>query len=203
MSGSRLLPDEGREKPADGADVELPSQPIEVVDRRIDVAVAAGVGAVGAAAIVFSGDIREGTLPDPLGAAGLPRMLGAFLLVVGVLLIGRRLVGWRRSSSHLVYADGGSGDEPGYPSSAVRAFGMWLAGLGWALLLPRIGYLVSTWLLILTGVVAMKVRSPWKLVAVPLLFTLATWLLFSRVFGLRFPAGPVDLFFEGLVPRLF
>jgi hypothetical protein len=49
---------------------------------------------------------------------------------------------------------------------------------------------------------AMRTRSVVKLVVVPIAFSLLTWVLFTRLSGLRFPAGPVDLFFASLIPRM-
>lgn len=181
---------------------EPPVERIAMVDRRIDIALAAALAALGVALIVLSGDIRAGSIPDPIGAGGMPRALGAFMVVAGVVLIARRLVSWRRNPGHLVPADGGTGDEPDYPSSAVRAFGMLAAAWGWAMLIPLVGYLTSSFLLAVVGIASMKVRSPWKLIVVPALFAAITWLLFNRLFGIPFPAGPIEQLGEEYIPSL-
>jgi len=48
----------------------------------------------------------------------------------------------------------------------------------------------------------MQVRSPAKLVLVPLLFSLAAWLLFGALFGVRLPAGPIEHGLLDILPGL-
>jgi hypothetical protein len=175
-------------------------QPLATVDRRIDMAVAAGVIGLGSILMVSSQEIRPGSIPDPIGSDGFPLIIGGFLIFVGVLLIVRRLVAWRRSS-HQIPTEG-SADEAGFPASAVRPFALWGAGLAWAYLLPRLGFIIPCFLLSVAGMFAMGVRSKWQLGVVPAIFVILIWALFARVFGLQFPAGPVDHFFEQLIPRV-
>lgn len=187
----------------------VPSPPTEaaeervvMVDRRIDMAVSAGLAAIGAGLIAFSTNIPSGSIPDPIGADGFPLFIGGFLVLAGGVMIVRRLLSWRRTRSHLVPSDGSAGDEPGFRVSSLRAVGMYAAGWVWAVLLPLLGYLVPTFLLAATGIAAMKVRSPWKLVLVPLLFSIVTWLLFNRVFGIQFPAGPIEHLGDRYIPEV-
>lgn len=182
---------------------ELPptvEDPDPTVDRRIDMAVAAGGAAIGVLLIVSSRDIRQGSVSDPIGSDGLAIVLGAWLVVGGLLLIGRRLLAWRRSGNQV--PSDGAGDEFGLPASPLRSFVMWAAGFGWVFLLPRVGFMVSSLLLSVFGLLAMGVRSWVKLGVVPVVFTIAVWVLFNRVFGVQYPAGPVDLFFADLIPRV-
>mgnify|MGYP003887014807 CR=1 FL=1 len=157
---------------------------------------------LGLTVVRLAQDVRRGVLEDPIGPDGFAEVLGGFLAVVGALLVIRRLVWWRRSVNGRVYADGGEGDEPGLPVSAIRPFVMLAVGLAWALMLPRIGFITATWVACCAAVFAMRTRSVIKLVVVPICFSLLTWILFSRVSGLRLPAGPVDLFFATFIPRL-
>jgi putative tricarboxylic transport membrane protein len=174
--------------------------PEPTVDRRIDMAVAAGGVAIGIVLIVSALNIRHGFVSDPIGTGGLAEIIGVLLIAGGLFLIGRRLLAWNRSG-HQVPTEG-AGDEFGLPASAFRSFLMWLAGIGWALLLPRIGFIVTCFLLAMTGLVAMGVRSKLKLAIVPVVFAVVLFVLFNRVFGVQYPAGPIDLFFEDLIPRV-
>jgi hypothetical protein len=175
---------------------------IVTVDVRADIAVAAAAVTLGVLLIVLSADIRQGNIDDPIGAGGFARVLGAFMACVGALLVGRRLLGWRRDRARMVYADGAPGDEPGHTVSAGRPFVLLAMGLSWALLLPQIGYLVPTCLISLATMLLMRVRRPLPLIAVSLGFSLLTWVLFTRISGLRFPSGPVENFFADIIPRL-
>ncbi|MBB5790123.1 tripartite tricarboxylate transporter TctB family protein [Jiangella mangrovi] len=182
---------------------ELPptvEDPDPTVDRRIDMAVAAAGGGIGVLLIVSSRDIHRGSVSDPIGSDGLAIVLGAWLIVGALLLIGRRLLAWRRSGNQV--PSDGAGDEFGLPASPLRSFVMWAAGFGWVFLLPRVGFMVSSLLLSVFGLVAMGVRSWMKLTVVPVVFTIVMWVLFNRVFGVQYPAGPVDLFFADLIPRV-
>lgn len=187
---------------SEAADEELPA-PIGMVDARVDLVIAAGTAVLGALLIAASTGIRQGSIPDPIGAGGFARLLGAFLAVLGILLCARRAVALVRSprAERQVYADGGPADEPGFPASTLRPFVILGLGLAWALMLPLLGYVVPTALVTAAALVAMRLRSIPSLVAISVLFSLLTWILFARVAGLRFPAGPVDLFLEGIVPR--
>lgn len=196
-------PAEGELTPSAPEESELPptvEDPDPTVDRRIDMAVAAAGAAIGVLLIVSSRDIRQGSVSDPIGSDGLAIVLGAWLIVGGLLLIGRRLLAWRRSGNQV--PSDGTGDEFGLPASPLRSFVMWAAGFGWVFLLPRVGFMVSSLLLSVFGLLAMGVRSWVKLGVVPVIFTIAVWVLFNRVFGVQYPAGPVDLFFADLIPRV-
>lgn len=176
--------------------------PPATVDRRADLAIALFVTMLGLAVVYLSRGIRHGVLQDPIGPAGFASVLGSLLAAIGLILLIRRLATWRRSVNGRVYADGGEGDEPNLPASGIRPFVMLAVGSGWAFMLPRIGFIAATWLACVVGMFAMRTRSVVKLVVVPIAFSLLTWVLFTRLSGLRFPAGPVDLFFATLIPRM-
>jgi putative tricarboxylic transport membrane protein len=176
--------------------------PPATVDRRADLVMTLCVMMLGLTVVYLARDIRHGVLDDPIGPRGFATVLGAFLAAVGAILLVRRLASWRRSVDGKVYADGGEGDEPDLPASGIRPFVMLAVGFGWAFMLPRIGFIVATCLACVAGMFAMRTRSAVKLVLVPIGFSLITWMLFTRLSGLRFPAGPVDLFFATLIPRL-
>jgi hypothetical protein len=179
----------------------LEEAPAATVDKRADLALAVVVMLLGLAVVYLSRDIRHGVLQDPIGPAGFASVLGGLIAALGLILVVRRLVSWRRSGGR-VYADGGEGDELGLPASGIRPFVILAVGFGWDLMLPRIGFIVATWLACLVAMVAMRTRSVVKLVVIPICFSLLTWVLFTRLSGLRFPAGPVDLFFASLIPRM-
>lgn len=179
-----------------GEDVEV------TVDRRADLAIAVAVTALGVAVVYLSRDIRRGAIPDPIGSGGFAQVLGAFVALMGVVLIARRVSSWRTAVNGQVSAEGGSGDEPGLPVAGTRPFVMLVIGCGWALGLNQVGFIVATWVASGLAMVAMRTRSVRKLVVIPVTFSLFCWLLFTRVSGLRFPAGPIDQLLAELVPRL-
>lgn len=171
------------------------------VDRRVDLALCLGTLGLGIFLVSASWSIRRGSIPDPIGSGGWARVIGIALIAIAGTLVFRRLVAWRGATSHLVPSDGGKDGEAGYPSSNVRPFLLVAVGVVWILLLPRVGFLVSTFVFTAAAIATMNVRSLKKLILVPLLFTLITWLLFGQVFGIHFPAGPIEKTLQELIPR--
>jgi putative tricarboxylic transport membrane protein len=191
MSGSSPNP-AGLEE-ADAADQLV--QAVEddgYVDRRIDLAVCAVFFLLGLAIFVLSGDIRQGSIHDPIGPDGWPKLLGAVLMAAMGANMVRRLVSWRSESSNMVLADGDKDDMPAEASSFIRAFAMLAGGFAWVLVVKWIGFIIATAAVLAFGIALMKVRTLGKLVVLPLLLSLGIWLMFGVLFGIRLPAGPLE-----------
>jgi hypothetical protein len=171
------------------------------VDRRVDLALCLATLGLGIFLVYASWSIRRGSIPDPIGSGGWARVIGIALIAIAGTLVFRRLVAWRGATSHLVPSDGGKDGEAGYPSSNLRPYLLIAAGAVWLLLLPRVGFLVSTAVFTAASIATMQVRSLTKLILVPILFTLITWLLFGQVFGIHFPAGPIEKALQEIIPR--
>jgi hypothetical protein len=171
------------------------------VDRRVDLALCLGALGLGIFLIYGSWGIRQGSIPDPIGSGGWARLIGIALIAVAGALVIRRLAGWRGATSHLVPSDGGKEGEAGYPSSNLRPFVLIAAGFAWIVALPRIGFLIATFAVTAAAIATMQVRSLSKLILVPLLFSLGIWLLFGQVFGIHFPAGPIEKALQEMMPR--
>ena len=171
------------------------------VDRRVDLALCLGTLGLGIFLVYASWSIRRGSIPDPIGSGGWARVIGIALIAIAATLVFRRLVAWRGATSHLVPSDGGKDGEAGYTNSNIRPFLLLATGVVWILLLPRIGFLLSTAVFTAASIATMGVRSLKKLILVPLLFTLITWLLFGQVFGIHFPAGPIEKTLQEIIPR--
>jgi hypothetical protein len=162
------------------------------VDRRIDIAVCAVFFLLGLAIFVLSGDIRQGSIHDPIGPDGWPKLLGAVLMATMGANILRRLAAWRSEPGNMVLSDGDKDDMAGEASSFMRAFAMLVGGFAWVLAVPWTGFILATAGLFAFGMVLMKVRTPGKLVVLPLLLSLGIWLLFGVLFGIRLPVGPLE-----------
>ncbi|MGW8369892.1 MAG: tripartite tricarboxylate transporter TctB family protein [Gammaproteobacteria bacterium] len=162
------------------------------VDRRIDVAVCFAAFLLGLALVALSTRIRQGSIPDPIGAGGWPKLLGATLMIAMGANIVRRLMSWRASPGNLVLSDGGKDDVPGRPGTVLRPAFMMISGLIWVLIVHWTGFIVATTVLLIAGLLLMQVRQPVKLLLVAFLFSLIFWLLFGEFLGIRLPAGPVE-----------
>jgi hypothetical protein len=163
------------------------------VDRRVDVAIALAVVALGVAILVLTQRIADSPVPDPIGPRGVPTVLGTFFVIAGTLLAGRRLIRWREQGT-LVPPEG-TEDDPGVPpGSAWRALSIWLAAFIYVVTLPYVGFVVGTplftafmlWRLEMARGPLLKVPA---IVAFPVIFTAACYLFFATFLGVRLPLG--------------
>jgi hypothetical protein len=162
------------------------------VDRRIDIAVCAVFFLLGLAIFVLSSNIRQGSIHDPIGPDGWPKLLGAVLMLAMGANILRRLVSWRSETSNMVSSDGDKDDMADEPSSFLRAFAMLVGGFAWVLFVPWVGFIIATAAVTAFGIALMKVRTFGKLVVLPVVLSLGIWLMFGVLFGIRLPAGPLE-----------
>jgi len=172
------------------------------VDRRIDVAVCFAAFLLGLALFVLSGDLRQGSIPDPIGPDGWPKLLGGTLMIAMAANIVRRLASWRASPGNMVLSDGGKDDVQGRPATVLRPAFMLIAAVVWMLVVKWTGFIIATTGFLIVGLALMEVRSPAKLLLVPLLFSLIAWLLFGALFGVRLPAGPLEHGLLDILPGL-
>jgi putative tricarboxylic transport membrane protein len=170
------------------------------VDRRIDIAVCAVFFLLGLAIYVLSNNIRQGSIHDPIGPDGWPKLLGIVLMLTMGANILRRLVAWRSEKGNLVPADGDKDDMPG-EASYLRAFSMLAGGFAWVFFVPWIGFIIATATLLALGIGLMRVRTIGKLVIIPLVLSLGIWLMFGVLFGIRLPSGPLEHVLLGLIAK--
>jgi putative tricarboxylic transport membrane protein len=170
------------------------------VDSRRDLAVSVAVAGLGLAILVMTGSIRNGIARDVVGPRAVPYAIGAMLLLGGLVLSVRRL---RRmnAGNGFVVPEEGAGDNPDYPASALRVvFIMALSAIYAAVLMP-LGYLLATPPFVALCFVAMGERRWIYTIAIPLVWTVTTYVLFAQLLSVRIPVGPfAELFREwGLI----
>lgn len=161
------------------------------MDKRGDLAIAVGTALLGLFILIAARDISEGSIPGPVTSRGLPNILGAFLLIGGVVLAVRQILVWRALPGHLVPEEGQE-DEPGHPASWIRAFGIMVASMLSVWLLQPLGYLIVTPLFLFVTSLFMGVRSRAKLVAFPIVFTVPVWAIFDPILGINLPLGVLE-----------
>ena len=171
------------------------------LDKRIDLAITVVIVFFGVFLIVEARDIREGLIADPVTSRGMPYLAGFLCILWGVILGVMRIKSWSDLPGNLVPGEGHE-DEEGYPSSWVRVFS--IVGITWlsVWLLKSLGYLLITFFFMALVVWLMGKRS-WKmLILFPLIYTLATWYIFSQLLKFMLPMGFMTPFFRslGLVP---
>ncbi len=161
------------------------------MDRRADLAFASVVALFGALLVFFTTQQNPGPQFDPLGKQGLPYAVGTFLLVVGLVLVGRRLRTWRAEPSNTVW-DEGTEDEPGHPASVLRAAAVISLTIGYAVALPIAGFLIGTPVYLIIAFWVMRARRWWMLGIVPFVFTLGVFLTFNNLLSVPLPVGPLN-----------
>ena len=117
-------------------------------------------------------------------------MTGTFLVIAGLILVVMRLVTWSSLPGNLVPSEGHE-DEKGYRASWVRAFGGIFAAMLSVFLLRTLGYVVVTPLFLLAFLLIMGVRSWGRLIGFPIIYTFATWYVFSQLLKIILPLGPL------------
>ncbi len=131
--------------------------------------------------------IPESVSSDPVGATGMPHLLGYTLLVVSVLFSGQRVLALRTGISEPEPEKRGVFEEP------VRAF---LSASGavaicavFVFIFDSAGYLLSTGLLLFAMAVYQGVRVGPRLIAISIGGALVLWLIFAKLLSVRMPAG--------------
>ena len=129
-----------------------------------------------------SGAIADSTLSDEVGATGLPRVLSAALAGLGLLLVIRSLVADRSAARPDMDDDAGGSRLP-------RAIGFLAFGAGYVLLLPILGYIVSTALLIMGVALFERAQRPWFVPVTAIGGAVLYWAIFVKLLGVNQPIG--------------
>ncbi|WP_338608642.1 tripartite tricarboxylate transporter TctB family protein [Pelagibacterium nitratireducens] len=142
------------------------------------------VAAVAIAAVYALGIAAIPTMmiSDAVGPRAYPTLLLILLLIVSVMLV---LEGWgtrdwtagRQKVMEFIRLDSGT-----FLCSS-------LAILAYFLLFEPLGYLLSTALFLLCGMLLLHHGRRWVAIVVALGFTVATYILFAEVFGTQLPTG--------------
>ena len=139
-----------------------------------------GIGLLLFAAFYFerSFAISTGLASDRLGPTFFPRCLAVGLSLLAVVLLVRALSG--RSDS-----------APLSKIRVARLAAILALTVGWALLLPKMGFLLVTPLLMASVMCTMGIRSWWRLLGVSLTMTFVLYLVFVKALNVLLPMGPL------------
>jgi putative tricarboxylic transport membrane protein len=155
--------------------------PIAAVDRPTVLATA-GFGAllVLAAVLVIVDAVRLPATSAVVGPAAVPLPVGVALGVVGAgLLVDARRKLPRAGAGH-----------PWQPRAGLRVLGLVAALVGFALLLPLLGYVVTATALFVVAALLLDAPRDWRVLAWGWALSAVVFLVFDRLIGLTLPAGP-------------
>lgn len=158
-------------------------QPVhdELPDRREVLACAAfGVLMLVAAVFVIVDAVRLPETSEAVGPAAVPLPVGVLLGVVGAVLA-------VRARAQLGTATRGPAWQQG---AGARVVGMVAALVGFALLLPVLGYVVTATVLFTAAATLLGAPGFWRTVAYGWALAAVVFLAFDRLIGLSLPAGP-------------
>ena len=165
------------------------------MDRRIDLALAGFIVALGVFVIVTTTKINNRLALDSVGPRAFWYAVGIALVIGGAIVSIGRLMTWKRGEGNLVTGSGAEEDEPGISASAVRAFALIGDTFLYAALFNPLGYLLATPLYIVSALAIMGERRWLRTALVALIFTVGCYYVFAQVLGARLPVGPfTDLF---------
>lgn len=127
---------------------------------------------------------------DAIGPMGFPKVIGAFLLVGGLVQSARTVLFIRKFGKWA--PEEGVEDEPAHPTSKWRAL-LFMAGcFVFLALMHPLGFSLSMPLAILAGLWSMGYGSWLRRVVVAVAFTILAFVLFAVVLGVPLPAGPIE-----------
>jgi len=167
------------------------------MDSRRDLLISVAVACLGLAILVMTGSIRTGIARDVIGPRAFPYAIGALLFVGGLVLSARRLRRMNAEGLFLVPEEG-TDDNPDHPASAGRFLFIMVISAVYASVLMPLGYLIATPPFVALAFIAMGERRWLYTAAVPLVWTLSTYLLFSQLLNVRIPVGPLAPIFREL-----
>jgi putative tricarboxylic transport membrane protein len=163
------------------ADEDAPA----AVDRHtvLATAVFGGLLLVGAVLVIVDA-VRLPATSAVVGPAAVPLPIGVALGVVGAGL----LVDARRK---LPKADSSAGAAvPWQPRAGLRVLALVAALVGFALLLPLLGYVVTATGLFVAAALLLGAPRDWRIFAWGWALAAVVFLVFDRLIGLTLPAGP-------------
>ena len=123
-----------------------------------------------------------------VGADALPRHLATVVAILGVVLLVQAI----RSLVLANYANperAAPGERSANVRKHMRAAGMLAIGIGYVLLLPRIGWLLSIFFLLLVVASYSGRRVNWRLFRFAAVVAVAFYLLFEKLLGITMPTG--------------
>lgn len=174
------------------------------MDRKIDVALALGVAALGVFLVVEAQSIGRSPVPDPIGPRGIPTGLGIALLLSGAALALRRALRWR-TEGPIVEPEGSEDDQGVPPGSARRGLGIWVVSVAYVIALPFVGFLIATPILIAAILRLFEFDRPRLfgripgLITYPVAFTAVAYVTFAMILGVRLPLGFVRDIYLSLI----
>ncbi len=118
--------------------------------------------------------------PEDPGTAALPRLIGGALVVLGVML-------FFNCEKNIFLPE---------PGSRLRTGLIVVASVAYTFALTPLGFMLSSLIFMVFGLLIMGIRSILRLVLVPVIISVAVYYLFTDALGVYLPSGII----EGILP---
>lgn len=136
---------------------------------------------LGVALLVLAADFPEPGQPEDPGTAALPRLIGFALAGLGVLLL------FNAEKNTFLPEKG----------ARLRTVLIVVAGIAYTYAMTPLGFMLSTLVFMVVGLLIMGIRSPLRLVLVPVaVAVVVVYYLFTAALGVYLPDGII----EGIMP---
>lgn len=159
------------------------------MEKSKDVGVAIGVVVIGVVFLTSALMLPPGSIRAPIGPSGIPAAVGILLVIGGVALALRRVISWHRTPATV--PNEGSADLERYPSSFIRVVLIWAVCLVYAILLPWVGFVLLTPVLIAALLWILSFRRIRDVVIIAISATVVMYVLFDILLAVRLPHGPL------------
>lgn len=140
---------------------------------------------------LWTGGIADSTLSDEVGATGLPHALAFVLALLGTILIVRALLVARAAAP----AEGAAAEDEDEQASLPRGIVFLLIGAAYVLLLPFVGYIVATALMIAAVAIYEGAPRTWVIPAAAIGGAVLYWAIFVKLLDVHQPVGSL---FQGI-----
>lgn len=157
-----------------------------MIVRRLDFALGIASVALSVAYLQFAGRISDSLLSDAVGAAGVPRALGWAAGVIGALLCLRSV---RFAPGASIAPADPDEQEAMRLGPHLRALGLLAILFGYVLLVPWLGYALTTGLLVAVAAAYSGAPVGRHLLLVSVCAGIVFWVMFVYAFGIAMPSG--------------
>jgi putative tricarboxylic transport membrane protein len=161
---------------------DVTEEPRDQVPDRSTVLAAAAFGALMlvAAVLVIVDAVRLPQTSEAVGPAAVPLPLGVLLGIIGAALLVQSRAQFATATREMTYQS----------RAGLRLVGMVVALVAFAVLLPVLGYVVSSTGLFVAAGMLLGAPAFWRTVAYGWSLAAIVFLAFDRLIGLSLPTGP-------------
>lgn len=137
----------------------------------------------GSVYLFFTYKLRTSSLADSVGPAGLPKVLGILMILLGLALCVQATFNYLKSGKP------NTPEWTGQGKRVLRAAGLLLLGITYLMVVETLGYAVSIALLIMLTALYLGTPWSWRVPVIAGSGALALWAIFVQLLRISMPPG--------------